>query len=506
MAGWVNDIMFGANVDFTGGNPKVGQMTADGQLLIGSSISPFIRAGVLSSVDGSVIFTVGHGTIDLSATGGAGNVKTLSDDVNTQVLPLLGNIQLVGHVVEQGATKFSTIVAGANLLNINPMSASRWIVDPLGFNGTHTTIQAAINAATSGDNVFVMEGVYTENLTLKAGVNLIGYRGSERTSTVTIIGNATFNTAGVATISGIRLQTNGNFCISNTGTLASILNIIDCDIQASNFTAINYTNSNGASQIFISICVMNLGTTGIALHTMTSTGILQYRYCNISNTGASTTASSNSAGTVIFYFSNIFSPLATTASGVIQKRYSYVDTSAQNATCLTTAGTGTSEIDFGGDSSGSATSMVIGAGTSVLANNVDIYSSNAAVISGAGTIQFSALSFEGTSSAITVTTQIPVTRSNDAVVIKTPGAYPYTTIPQDGVILVDTSAARTIVPLAAPTKGQMHRIKDNVGSASTFPITITPSGKNIDGLASRTINSNWGSIDILFNGVQWNIL
>jgi len=511
MAGFISDgtgkeVMFADNVNFGGLPTPQASITLDGQLLIGSSALPNIRPGTLTSPDSSVTIGYQSPNITLQVNGGATSIKSLSDDVGTTITPVAGNIQLIGHVNEQGATKFSTVLQGAAIANINPMSASRWIVDSLGFNGTHTTIQAAINASTSGDNVLIMEGVYTENLTLKAGVNLVGYRGSGRTPSVTILGNCTFNTAGTSSITGCKLQTNGSFCISNTGTLASILNIIDCDIQAVNSTAINYTNSNASSQIFISICTMNIGAVGNALHTMTSVGILQYRYCNISNTGASTTASSNSAGTVISYFSNIFSPVATTASGVIQQRYSYIDTSTQNVTCLTLAGTGTSEIDFGGNNSGTATAIVIGAGTKLFVNTTNIYSSNAAVISGAGIIQYSQLTFEGTSSAMTVTTQIPNVRSNDAVVIKTPGSYPYTTIPQDGVILVDTSAARTIVPLASPTTGQMHVIKDRVGTASTFPITVTPSGKTIDGLASRTINSNYGSITIVFSGVEWLII
>jgi hypothetical protein len=492
----------GTAIDATHGGTN--QTTyATGDTLYASALNTLSKLPI--GIPGQV-YTVVAGVPAWATTPAFTGLSTLTDDVGSVINPVLNNIQLVGHVNEQGATKFSTVLQGVGIANINPMSASRWIVDSLGFNGTHTTIQAAINASTSGDNVFIMEGVYTENLTLKAGVNLVGYRGSGRTSTVTILGNCTLNTAGTSTITGCKLQTNGSFCISNTGTLASILNIIDCDIQAANSTAINYTNSNASSQIFISICTMNIGAVGNALHTMTSVGTLQYRYCNISNTGASTTASSNSAGNVIFYYCNIFSPLSTTASGAIQKRYSYVDTSAQNVTCLTTAGTGTTEIDFGGDSSGTATAIVVGAGTTVSLNSTDIYTSNAAAISGAGTLNFSILTFEGTSSEITVTTQTPRAGSNDAVVIKIPGAYPYTTVPQDGVILVDTSAARTIVPLANPTKGQMHRIKDSAGLAATFPITVTPSGKNIDGLASRTINSNYGSIDILYSGTEWLIL
>ncbi len=98
------------------------------------------------------------------------------------------------------------------------------------------------------------------------------------------------------------------------------------------------------------------------------------------------------------------------------------------------------------------------------------------------------------------------TVSGRVVKVTSPGAYPYTTLITDYVILVDSSSARTIVPLASPVTGTTYRIKDNVGSAATNTITITPSGKNIDGAASTTITTNYGSIDICYNGTQWIIL
>jgi hypothetical protein len=90
--------------------------------------------------------------------------------------------------------------------------------------------------------------------------------------------------------------------------------------------------------------------------------------------------------------------------------------------------------------------------------------------------------------------------------ITTPVSYPYTTLATDEVILVDTSAARTIVPMGSPATGQSYIIKDNVGSAATNNITITPSGKNIDGAASATINTNYGSLTIVYNGTEWSII
>ena len=67
MAGFYNGIVFAANADFTGAYPPSGQITLDGQIFIGSSVAPFLRAGLLTSTDGSIVFTFGHGTINMSA-------------------------------------------------------------------------------------------------------------------------------------------------------------------------------------------------------------------------------------------------------------------------------------------------------------------------------------------------------------------------------------------------------------------------------------------------------
>lgn len=98
------------------------------------------------------------------------------------------------------------------------------------------------------------------------------------------------------------------------------------------------------------------------------------------------------------------------------------------------------------------------------------------------------------------------TNSGRTVNLTTPGAYPYTTLTTDDVILVDSSSSRTIVPLGSPINGTRYIIKDNVGSAGTNNITVTPSGKNIDGQASFIINTNYGSITIVYNGSEWSVI
>lgn len=52
MAGFDNDTMYANNVDFSGGSPVTGKVTADGELLIGSTASPNIRVGTLTAGTG----------------------------------------------------------------------------------------------------------------------------------------------------------------------------------------------------------------------------------------------------------------------------------------------------------------------------------------------------------------------------------------------------------------------------------------------------------------------
>ena len=98
------------------------------------------------------------------------------------------------------------------------------------------------------------------------------------------------------------------------------------------------------------------------------------------------------------------------------------------------------------------------------------------------------------------------TLSGQVVKTTIPGAYPYTTLITDYVILVNTSTARTINLIASPVTGTTYRIKDATGSGATNNITITPNSGNIDGSGTFVINSNYASVDVVYSGTQWNIL
>lgn len=287
----------------------------------------------------------------------------------------------------------------------NNFGVAKWIVDATAGHGTHTTIAAALTQAASGDTIFIRPGTYTENLTLKAGVNLSAFVCDALNGNVTISGKATFTAAGTVNMSGIRLQTNSDFFLAVTGSAASIVNLKGCYLNATNNTGISFTTSSSSAVIGIFECEGDLGTTGIAMHSSSSAGRLSYENCFFTNSGSSTTVTSNSAGSANFFMSNIAIPIGSTSTGGITAIQTYQDLSSTNTICITANGSGSSVITSAYVGSGTASSITIGTGATVLATNVTTNSSNANPITGAGSITYSAISHAGSGKTINTTTQ-----------------------------------------------------------------------------------------------------
>lgn len=156
---------------------------------------------------------------------------------------------------------------------------------------------------------------------------------------------------------------------------------------------------------------------------------------------------------------------------------------------------------------------VLGTGSSntcVGANSGSAYttteSGNIILGNSTGTIGESNVIRIGTTQTQTFIVGIINTSSGRVVKTTTPGAYPYTALTTDYLILVDSSSARTINLMATPTTGTVLVIKDNVGSAASNNITVTPAAGNIDGSSSYVMSTNYQSITLVYNSVQWNII
>lgn len=87
-------------------------------------------------------------------------------------------------------------------------------------------------------------------------------------------------------------------------------------------------------------------------------------------------------------------------------------------------------------------------------------------------------------------------------------ASPYNALVTDGVIISNKSVAGagTINLSSTLQTGRVVIIKDGKGDANTNNITVQGNGKNIDGAASKVINTAYGVLRLIYNGTEWNTL
>lgn len=290
------------------------------------------------------------------------------------------------------------------IISTNTFTTAKWIVSATASDGTHTTIAAALTAASSGDTIFIRPGTYTENLTLKAGVNLTAYGSDDslnNTARVNITGKATFTAAGSVTISGIELQTNSDFFLAVTNSAASIVNLDNCYLNSSNNTGISFTSSSSSAIINISYCWGDIGTTGIGLFASTSAGTMNIYFSNIRNSGATTTASTISAGQININNSLIYFPITTSSTATLTSSRCFYNVT--NTTIFTIGGSGPAgflHCDFD-----SGTASAVSVSSTVSFSLCVINSSNTNAITGAGSAVLSGTTFIGTSIKSNVTTQ-----------------------------------------------------------------------------------------------------
>ncbi len=371
----------------------VGDNGPPGAAALFNTINILGAGGITTNAEGNTI-TINGSTVGL---------QTLSDDIGTVVNPAVNNIQLVGHVVEQGATKFSTVTAGTNLLNINPMSSARWIVDPLGFNGTHTTLVGALASAASGDSILLMPGVYTENYNGKIGVSITAFTNDEITPNVTIIGKCTFTGSGTFSISNISLQTNGDFFLSVTGSSASTVNLTKCRLSATNNTGMSLASSSSSGIIRVQDCTSDISSTGIALFAQSGTNLLLIREGRHTNSGSSSTANTISAGILFLEYCDFLSPIVSSGTSAASIKYVTIDTAVTSTISFTANGSGAHSVIYCRLASGSASALSIGTNNfEAVHNSINSTATNA--ITGSGIINYSAFTYENTSNLINTAT------------------------------------------------------------------------------------------------------
>jgi len=482
----------------------------------------------LSNFDSSSFAVAATGFVTLSTTGAG---KTITGDSGGALPPTSNNWDIIGQ--KASTIPVMTTTGSGSILSIEDRTRiSAFVVDPsstAGLRGTYTTIQSAITAVSAGQTIYVRPGIYTENLTMKAGITICGMTGDAYNNSIIIIGTITCTYSGRSTLTGLNLQATTSNGIILSGAAGTELIVKGCTIYQYSQAGVHYSyqSSNNANSVKFYDCYFDTDAFGAWFDI--SAGRVQLLSCLFVNSGGSIQPNLMSGGeitlsnttygienTILMPWTvsgGIFSVLSSTLNGgVTTSGTSSLEVNNSRifytGVCFTVGGSGTNNIFNSTIYSSTFSSISVDTARSCNIGGLLVESTNASPITGAGTIYYGGISFVGPSvtSLMDTSIQIPSIKSNDAIKVKTPGVYPYTTVPQDALILVDSSSARTIVPLASPTTGQVHTIKDNSGLAATNNITVTPSGKNIDGSASYIISTNYASMTIVYNGTQWNII
>lgn len=329
-----------------------------------------------------------------------GTVQFLEGNDNVQVGPDASGV--IFTPVEWGGT---TENSAANTESWYVYNCAKWIVDPTANRGTHTTISAAITAASAGDTIFIRPGTYTEDLTLKAGVNLTAFECDGTgllmpTAHVNIVGKVTASYNGMADITGVTITTNSDFGVVVSAATAQ-LNLFNCFFNATNNTFFSLTASGALNAFY---CNGNLGTTGIAYVSM-SQGTFFINQGFYNNVGASTTASTVSGGVFDILYSVFANPITTSGNAQFYSHFTIYE-GVGNTTNLTVGSTDTHLVDFCTYNSGTASAISISAGCALTIKNCEITSSNTNAITGAGTLTRGPLTFISSSSTINTTTQV----------------------------------------------------------------------------------------------------
>jgi hypothetical protein len=81
----------------------------------------------------------------------------------------------------------------------------------------------------------------------------------------------------------------------------------------------------------------------------------------------------------------------------------------------------------------------------------------------------------------------------------------YTALSTDYFLCVLTNGLVTIT-LPTGILGKVYIVKDCFGDAANNPITIQGTGGQLVDGSTATINTNFGSLQFIFNGTDWSIV
>ena len=301
MAGFSNDIMYADNVNFGGG--KSASVTTDGQLLIGSTASPNIRVGNLTSPDSSISISYSAPNIQIIAGGALADTyigNTGTANPAGKILNVIGN-----------TTQGLSSTGSGNTLTF---TAADWTTTQKGVGVLATNAEAIAGSVTN-------KAITPDDLKAKLGT---------QTNHGVLVGAGQ-----TAAVTALAVGTNGQLLIGATGanpafaTLTSTAGSLTYTTGANSLN-IDITNYVAAAS-FTPTIDFGGGTTGITYATQVGyeyrigNAVFFFVNINLSNKGSSTgTAHLNLNTATGANGANIMMPAGLWSNITLSGGYTYV--------------------------------------------------------------------------------------------------------------------------------------------------------------------------------------
>lgn len=326
-------------------------------------------------------------------------------------------------------------------------TAKGHIVDANGF-GDFTTIGAALTAASSGQTIFIRPGTYTENPTLKAGVDLVAYTADAYTPNVTIVGECAASFSGTASFSGIQFETNSNPLLSVTGSSSTNLNFSNCYFNCSTTTGFSIS-STGSGTVSLFQCNGNLGTTGIAYFTVTNSSSVVASYCYFTNSaGGDFQSTFSNTSSFSLSYSTFTNAIQTNNTALLTCRDSDILTSGEAVSPITLTGTQTGHTITGCRiEAGNQQAITIGTGSSATILGGSINTSYTDAIGGSGSASVGGVVYVNSSGVGTTLTGLPFLVTEGGTGVTSTTAY--------GVVCGGTTSTAALQNAGAGSSGQV---------------------------------------------------
>jgi hypothetical protein len=432
-----------------------------------SLINSTVQGGNNTAVGAMAGTNLVNGNLNILIGFSAGNSYTTVESNNI----IIGNNGVVGEI---------------NTIRIGDLSGTQTACYIRGISGVTLAASAPVGIATNGQLSSFGFGTSGQVLT-SGGAGVSPSWQTAASSINTITGNS----------GGARPATAGNFNIVTANSSIQF-------VGSGSTETLDFANTNlalGSSLPALAGGIANVSVGNTSMQSIT-TGVLNTvvgaQSATVLTTGNSNTIIGGAAGSTLTLGSNNTAVGANALNGYSTGTSQAGSNTALGVSALSTIGTGTFNIGIGA-SAGS--SLNLANSSNICIGNTGTAGDNNTIrigTQGTGTGQQSLTYIAGQLIGLSGRVMSVTTHASGTALTLSLTQY---------IVAVDSSGgARTVNLPAAPTTGQTYRIKDSVGSALTNNITISGNGKNIDGAASKVLNTNYASVDLAYTGTQWNIL